>query len=181
MSALYRLMDCNGMVRRFYSQQPRYKACGPSHSCGAVRNRYIRFNPAYSKSSLYVTMNRAIATPLFLITSLQPLCFHAIVHAFYRHRGWYPPHSHHRRPLVLDSPACRGRPLFSYSYELLFPQLVCFDNHPHCPGPPTLDAQTIRLSDFQTVRGTFRPSDVQFVRSATWTRRAHPTIIAASS
>ena len=25
-------------------------------------------------------------------------------------------------------------PLFSYSYELLFPQLLCFDNHPHCPG-----------------------------------------------
>ena len=34
------------------------------------------------------------------------------------------------------------RPLFSYSYELLFPparrtlggQTLCFDNHPHCPG-----------------------------------------------
>jgi len=25
-------------------------------------------------------------------------------------------------------------PLFSYSYELLFPQPLCFDNHPHCPG-----------------------------------------------
>jgi hypothetical protein len=25
-------------------------------------------------------------------------------------------------------------PLFSYSYELLFPQALCFDNHPHCPG-----------------------------------------------
>jgi hypothetical protein len=34
-------------------------------------------------------------------------------------------------------------PLFSYSYELLFPQLLYFDNHPHCPGvwgykPPIL-------------------------------------------
>ncbi len=27
-----------------------------------------------------------------------------------------------------------ARPLFSYSYELLFPQLPCFHNHPHCPG-----------------------------------------------
>src|SRR5260370_3950221 len=26
------------------------------------------------------------------------------------------------------------RPLFSYSYELLFPQLPCFDNDPNCPG-----------------------------------------------
>ena len=25
-------------------------------------------------------------------------------------------------------------PLFSYSYELLFPQLPCFDNDPHCLG-----------------------------------------------
>jgi hypothetical protein len=25
-------------------------------------------------------------------------------------------------------------PLFSYSYELLFPQLFCFHNDPHCPG-----------------------------------------------
>jgi hypothetical protein len=27
-----------------------------------------------------------------------------------------------------------ARPLFSYSYELLFPQALCFDNDPHCPG-----------------------------------------------
>ena len=26
------------------------------------------------------------------------------------------------------------RPLFSYSYELLFPQPLFFHNHPHCPG-----------------------------------------------
>src|SRR6266436_5041474 len=25
-------------------------------------------------------------------------------------------------------------PLFSYSYELLFPQPLSFHNHPHCPG-----------------------------------------------
>jgi hypothetical protein len=31
------------------------------------------------------------------------------------------------------------RPLFSYSYELLFPQALYFQNHPHAPGchPPT--------------------------------------------
>ncbi len=27
-----------------------------------------------------------------------------------------------------------ARPLFSYSYELLFPQVFYFDNDPHCPG-----------------------------------------------
>ncbi|SRR6266851_1267569 len=27
-----------------------------------------------------------------------------------------------------------ARSLFSYSYELLFPQALSFDNHPHCPG-----------------------------------------------
>src|ERR1700688_3751863 len=32
-------------------------------------------------------------------------------------------------------PATRfADPLFSYSYELLFPQAVPFDNDPHCPG-----------------------------------------------
>jgi hypothetical protein len=38
------------------------------------------------------------------------------------------------RPRVF--PACPPwrTPLFSYSYELLFPQLLYFDNHPHCPG-----------------------------------------------
>src|SRR5258707_15722551 len=25
-------------------------------------------------------------------------------------------------------------PLFSYSYELLFPRPISFHNHPHCPG-----------------------------------------------
>ena len=37
-------------------------------------------------------------------------------------------------------------PLFSYSYELLFPQPLCFDIHPHCPGvsPSSIpDAQDV--------------------------------------
>src|SRR6266404_8270200 len=60
---------------------------GSSHSCGAVWNRYIAFNPAYSQSSLYSTMEHAITTPLFLITSLQPLCFHVIAHSFPHRRS----------------------------------------------------------------------------------------------
>ena len=36
---------------------------------------------------------------------------------------------------VRDSSAVQiARPLFSWSYELLFPQALCFDNHLNCPG-----------------------------------------------
>jgi hypothetical protein len=41
-------------------------------------------------------------------------------------------------PASLRSRCCvcasNSRPLFSYSYELLFSQVLCFDNHPHYPG-----------------------------------------------
>ena len=53
-------------------------------------------------------------------------------------------------------------PLFSYCYELLFPQLLCFANHLRCP----------------LVFGS-KPSPSP--HAATWTRRAHPTIITVSS
>src|SRR5260370_33192706 len=36
-------------------------------------------------------------------------------------------------PLFVTPAGCGG-PLFSYSYELLFPQALYFDNHPNCPG-----------------------------------------------
>src|SRR5260370_5381343 len=35
-------------------------------------------------------------------------------------------------------------PLFSYSYELLFPQLPSFHNHPHCPGGVGYELQSHR-------------------------------------
>ncbi len=36
---------------------------------------------------------------------------------------------------VRDSSAAQiARPLFSWSYKLLFPQALCFDNHLNCPG-----------------------------------------------
>src|SRR5260370_3955809 len=39
---------------------------------------------------------------------------------------------------VFSRPFDFAGPLFSYSYELLLPQPLCFDIHPHCPGchPP---------------------------------------------
>ncbi len=43
-----------------------------------------------------------------------------------------PPPTAHYPPLTTRSLLLP--PLFSYSYELLFPQPLCFDNDPHCPG-----------------------------------------------
>ncbi len=121
-------------------------SCEPSHSCGAGRNRYIASSPAYSQRRVNVTRDHAIATPLFPVIALQPLCFHAIAHSFPQRRsairrafdnlrtlsivprGWYPSLLQGPGPLVFAAP------LFSYSYELLFPQLPRFHNHPHCPG-----------------------------------------------
>src|SRR5260370_17256618 len=37
-------------------------------------------------------------------------------------------------PRCLCGNASFARPLFSYSSELLSPQTLYFDNHPHCPG-----------------------------------------------
>src|SRR5438045_5924987 len=40
------------------------------------------------------------------------------------------------KPPSLAMSRCKShfaRPLFSWSYELLFPQLFCFDNYLHCP------------------------------------------------
>ena len=64
----------------------------------------------------------------------------------------------------LASPACPSsskrhsplvtfpRPLFSYSYELLFPEALYSDNHPHCPrvSPVLLsDSRLLRLCDLR--------------------------------
>jgi hypothetical protein len=41
------------------------------------------------------------------------------------------------------------RPLFSYSYELLVPQLPCFHNHPHWPGGVPSNSRLLwQLSDY---------------------------------
>ena len=182
---------------------------GPSYSCGAVRNRYIPFNPAYSQSSLYSAMNDAITTPLFLITSLQLLCFHVIAHPFPRRRSAIRRAFNNLHTLLI---ATRGGTLWhSYSRLLrlcasvspwqipcsqqlaascislcaLFrAPFLCFQSFAAsfaktpgvggtCPSSQPSDVPVFRRSGFQTVR--------RAIRSATWTRRAHPTIIAASS
>jgi len=118
-----------------------------------------------------------------------------------------------------------ARPLFSYCYELLFPQLLCFDNHLRCPIvfltlprnsvssansgvnrplTPVLTyscglcgvakrVNSFAIKQIQTLFAKYpgwghltssRPHTCRHSsprrRAATWTRPAHPTIIAAT-
>ena len=50
---------------------------------------------------------------------------------------------HSFTPIFEGSLATFIRPLFSYSYELLFPQALYFDNHPHCRGVWGLDDSAV--------------------------------------
>ncbi len=53
-------------------------------------------------------------------------------HSYENTRDGVPLRSRH--PLLTAHYSRFVAPLFSYSYELLFPQRLCFHNHPHCPG-----------------------------------------------
>jgi len=53
-------------------------------------------------------------------------------HSYENTRDGVPLRSRH--PLLTTHYSLFVAPLFSYSYELLFPQRLCFHNHPHCPG-----------------------------------------------
>ena len=46
-------------------------------------------------------------------------------------------------------------PLFSYSYELLFPQFLYFDNHPHCPRVPLSTSPTFKPSGVEMFPNPF--------------------------
>jgi hypothetical protein len=118
-----------------------------------------------------------------------------------------------------------AHPLFSYRYELLFPQLLCFDNHLRCPivfltlprnsvssansvvNRPLTPVLTYSCGLFGVAKrvNSFAIKEIQTLfakypgwgylidsrlhtlrhssfrrRAATWTRPAHPTIIAAT-
>ena len=65
------------------SAQTKHLARSPTvWSFGIRRGRYIAFTPAYSQNRASRVMERAITTPLFLITSIQPLYFHTIARSF---------------------------------------------------------------------------------------------------
>ena len=179
---------------------------GPSHSCGAVRIRYIAFDPAYSQSSLPLTMDHAITTPLFLITSLQPLCFHMIAHSFKQRRSAIRRAFNNLHTLSIATGG--GTPRNSYSSLLRLCvsvslwQIPCSQqlaaSYSALFRAPFLCFQSFAASFSKTpgAGGTCpssQPSDVpafrrfdfqtvrRAIRSVTWTWSAHPTIIAASS
>lgn len=157
-------------------------SCEPSHSCGAGRNRYIASSPAYSQRRVNVTMDHAIATPLFPVITLQPLCFMRLRTLF---RNGAPLSAGHSITCALFrsslgagtlSLAGTGTTVFCSAFvfillRIALPATSSLSQPPSLPGggDPTLGARTPTASN------------VQFVRSATWTRRAHPTIIAARS
>jgi hypothetical protein len=157
-------------------------SCGPSHSCGAGRNRYIASSPAYAQSRVNVTMDRAIATPLFSVITMQPLYFHAIAHSFPQRRSAVRRAFDNLRTLsvVLGG----GTPLSCGNRDHSFLQRLCFHTLTNCSSRNSVAFTTILIARGWTptlgIR-TLTASNVQFVRSATWTRRAHPTIIAARS
>src|SRR5229473_919714 len=70
----------------------------------------------------------------------------------------------HLRNQQLTTNNCKllflARPLFSYSYELLFPQALSFDNHPHCPGGVGVSLQVSRC----TLRLCGRNEEIRVLR-----------------
>jgi len=173
-------------------------SCGPSR--GTVGNRYIASNPAYSQSRVNVAMDSAIATSLFLITSPQPLCFHVIAHSFPQRRSAIRRVFNNLRTLSINTRGVTLRHSYSrvlrLSVSVSLWQIPCSQQlAASCTSrcalfrAPSLSFQSFAASFSKTpgVGGVPRPLDQLFdaqnVRqpSATWTRRAHPTIIAASS
>jgi len=154
-------------------------------------------------------MDHTITTPLFLITSLQPLCFHVIAHSFPQRRSAIRFAFNNLHTLsVATGGGTPGIPIQDFSASVssrlcgkshvlnslqpLVPLSALFSALPSfvfnrlqplfsktpgvggtCPSAEPSDVPAFRRSHFQTIP--------QAIRSATWTRRAHPTIIAASS
>jgi hypothetical protein len=95
---------------------PTVYACSPliSHPLPSAHPPFPPSSRAVSPSSTAFTPNRRL-TPLSTAFTQT-------------HRGWGA--SHRARVTCHVFP----RPLFSYSYELLFSQALYLDNHPHCRG-----------------------------------------------
>ena len=134
-------------------------------SFGIRRGRYIAFAPAYSQSRANATMESVITTPLFLITSMQPLCFHVLAHSFASALSCafslLGARKHANSVVCIGlEPLCRLFAPFSSHVSFVFNRLQpLFRKHPGVGVSDKSPGSSI----------------------ATWTRRAHPTIIAASS
>jgi hypothetical protein len=175
----------------------RFASSANVESCRIRRNRYIAFAPAYSQSRANATMDGALATPLFLITSLQPLYFHAITHSFAQRRAAIPFTPKSLRTLSIATGVYPLRPLCSALSALcvaLFPPSSAQARQPVCLHRPGASLSSLcalfctRFLCFQSFAASFpeTPGVGVSVKSpgssfATWTRRAHPTIIAVSS
>jgi hypothetical protein len=86
-----------------------------------------RVNPAFSEGCpLFFSL-----CPLF---DARVVCFQWFADSFCKTPGvgGIPVAFRTFRPA--DLRACFAGPLFSWSYELLFPQVFCFDNYLSCPG-----------------------------------------------
>jgi hypothetical protein len=175
----------------------RFASAAIVESCRIRRSRYIAFTPAYSQSRANFKMDAAITTPLFLITSIQPLYFHAIAHSFAQRRTAI---SHAFNCLRTLSIATGVYPLRSLcppsvrSVVRFFPpssaqprQLFCLRRLGASLSSLCALFRT-RFLCFQSLAASFpeTPGVGVSVKSpgssiATWTRRAHPIIIAEST
>jgi hypothetical protein len=175
----------------------RFASAAIVESCRIRQSRYIAFTPTYSQSRANAAMESLITTPLFLITSIQPPHFHAIAHSFAQRRTAI---SHAFNCLHTLSIATGVYPLRSpclrcvRSVVRFFPpssaqarQLFCL----HRLGASLSSLCALfrtRFLCFQSLAASFpeTPGVGVSVKSpgssiATWTRRAHPIIIAASA
>jgi len=148
-----------------------------------------------------------VLTPLFPITSIQPLYFHTIAHSFAPRRHLIPSIFNSFRTLLPLTANSFFRPLpcvpliffpasglksrvSSHLPPLWKPEkvnLFLFNQfQPLLPKHPGWRISTFGRSDFLTFRPldvrTFRPSNLQtfLLSTATWTPSAHPIIIARS-
>jgi hypothetical protein len=180
------------------SAQTKQLAQSPTESSfGIRRGRYIAFAPAYSQSRANVMMESAITTPLFLITSMQPLCFHVIAHSFPQRRDAISHTFNNLRTLSIAAGVYPLRSLcprsvrsvlrFFPSWRAQARQLSCL----HWLGASLSSLCALfctRFLCFQLLAASFpeTPGVGVPVKSpgpsiGTWTRRAHPIIIAASA
>src|ERR1700730_15843048 len=88
--------------------------------------------------------------PLCKAHNMLALCFHSLTNPSRRNLFISHPYktpgvtSDRREPFAFgEAKSFFVPPLFSYSYELLFPQALYFDNHPHCRGVWGLDDSAV--------------------------------------
>ncbi len=107
-----------------------------SNGCGILHSRF------YGQCSRFVP-SCFLQPVCFRVPSILPaLCFHTLTNCFFRNPfvlifiriAWGCGGSSLALCLRASVAIQFAGPLFSYSYELLSPQVIYFHNHPNCPG-----------------------------------------------